>query len=351
MYIPSFFPHPSLFRKVADLSAQSEAQGSIVSTVLVDLLDKGVFKCFLPLSVGGLDYNLVQAAQLFEALSWADGSVGWLAALGAGGNYFYGYYDKQTADQLFSLPNSVIAGSGAVLGTAQRLNGGYWVLGSWPHCSGADYANFFTANAVVLDHRGYPSNEILSFTFLPKDVEILKTWDAFGLKATAGHTLKVKGAFVPNEYVFDLKQAPKAHAPLICAYDFDAFAQITFTSVNFGLYQHFISELQDCLDLGHISGRLIHSEMLNKLMQQVQERRKAFYTLVQAIQTGLEEHQVNCCVAEIGRFSAEITNFFIDQAASLFSKAGMYATSERRTINRIWRDLQTACQHFLLKAY
>lgn len=53
-------------------------------------------------------------------------------------------------------------------------------------------------------------SEFRSFTFHPEQVQIEPDWNAFGLKATASHTISVMDAFVADEMTFLLTE-PKAY--------------------------------------------------------------------------------------------------------------------------------------------
>ena len=313
-------------------AAENEKLGSIRPHTLPLVLRHGLFKALLPEKVGGLGYELDQACAIFEAVAILDGSLAWLLSLGTGANYFYGYYPESVALDLFSPADCVIAGSGAVLGTAQKINGGYWVHGRWAYCSGADIASLFTANCVVLNAKGLPSSEVKSFTFRPKDVRILRDWDAFGMKATASHSIQVTGAFVPDDWVFDLKSAPKAHAPKFCHLNFVAYAQACFTAVTLGLYQGFLNQWPRA-NLRH-AGYEQASEQLENLRQR-------FYAYLQK-----QELQLS-----FSDLCSEIAERALEHCTRLFTHLGMAAISERSGINRTWRDLQTAARHVYLRRY
>jgi hypothetical protein len=83
------------------------------------------FNLLAPAVYGGLQTPLPELIKLEEALSWADGSLGWVVTLCCGAGWFGGFIDPTIAQQIYSDPKACLAGSGAPTGTATITGDGY----------------------------------------------------------------------------------------------------------------------------------------------------------------------------------------------------------------------------------
>ena len=124
----------------------------------------------------------------------------------------------EVSRRVFAHREAVIAGDGMPTGTARQVEGGYIVNGGWKYCGGSTYATTFTANAVIepastvqnatdVPNADQDESHIRSFILNPDQIEILEDWNAFGLRATASHTISTVEAFVPVEMTFSLRKS------------------------------------------------------------------------------------------------------------------------------------------------
>lgn len=329
-------------------SRQAFEQSKALPVEVLNALHKHkLFKLFVPGSLGGGQKPFPEALEIIEDCSLLDGNIGWLVNIGSGGSYFAGYYGKEAAQQLFSPQNAVLAGSGYP-GTAHKADGGYTVTGSWNYCSGAGYATFFTASALI-------DGKMLAFTFMPDQVEIIPTWNAFGLKATESHSIRVDNAFVPDERVFDLSKPPVSFTEYtLYSFPFLQFAQLSFAAVVLGLYRAFVNESAYCQRTynsnaersNYIEG-LLNEEMI----------------VLEKIKTGFHNVAANAWNAHTsGTLTASLLEAVtatcqnVSQTASGVSSRilpymGMAAVMEDSRLNYIYRNLLTANQHVLLKPF
>lgn len=342
------FP-PQEIEQIKQTAVEAEKNKRLPRPVLELLYKHKLLKLFVTKELGGAQATLPEALTIVEECAHIDGNIGWLAAIGSGGNYFAGYYEKETAKKLFSAENAVLAGSGHS-GNAKKANGGYIVNGTWKYCSGAETATFFTATAA--DENG----NINAFTFMPEQVNIVKDWDSFGLKATESHTIIVKDAFVPDEMVFDLSKPPISYNEYkLYSFPFMLFAQYSFGAVVLGLYRAFVEEAER-----HAEQHADNSErsktikqQLNKARISVEKHAAAFHKSANAT---WEAHLGGEGISEALMIEATETVLAISAwvpqiTSNIFSHLGMSALMEQHPINRIYRNLLTANQHILLRKY
>src|SRR5690606_26726753 len=157
----------------------------------------------IPKSLGGAEMTLPRFAELMENLAMVDGSFAWNVNLGAGANMFAGFMEQNTAAEIFASEKTCVAGSGSIGGTAKRKDNGFIINGHWTYASGSAHASYFSLNAQLLDSD---KDEYASFLVPAADVEILNTWDVFGMKATSSCDFEVKNVWVPESYFFNLQK-------------------------------------------------------------------------------------------------------------------------------------------------
>jgi hypothetical protein len=200
-------------------------------------------KMFLAPAFGGLGLSLLEGYDLVRALSYENGSEGWLAQIGSGGNYFAPWLHPEVLEWL-KAPNAVLAGSGKASGIATRENDGWRISGSWAYCSGAENAHFFTF--VALD---YDTKENVTFAISAKQVAVANDWVSFGMQHTQSHTVHVKEQWVPDTHCFDLTGAMLN--PALCsvsAVPFMDFALASFLPVLVGCFHRFSDEIMNFVE-------------------------------------------------------------------------------------------------------
>ena len=346
---------------VGKFSVASEALGALHPEILELAYQEKWFKLFVPEVYGGAGKKLPEILRLEEELAEADGSLGWTITLCAGAAWFAGFLDKRLAEEIFAEREVCFAGSGAVGGTAIKLENGYLINGHWKYASGALHATIFTANCTikkidgtdVLDEDGNP--EVMSFILKKEEVEILPGWSYFGLMATGSHAFEVKDLLVPLNRTFkindDIKVADEGFD-----YPFLQLAETTLAVNSLGMSRHFIRLVEDSFFAR--SGLQRYSEEqvtfftseLNGCKAEVELLRDQFYTAFdqswdQLIQNGvIEEDQLQM----VSRISRKLAHVCRRAADSLFHYCGLEAAKKESEINRVWRDIHTASQHALL---
>ncbi|MBO9597691.1 MAG: acyl-CoA dehydrogenase [Cohnella sp.] len=341
-------------------SAGMEQARTIDPHMLDYIYEQKLFKTFVPKSLGGLMLPLPEALRVFEHASWIDGSFGWLVTIGSGGGFFSATLPREQARELFGNDKAVVAGSGYPNGVARRVDGGYIVSGRWSTCSGATFASVFTANARIAegDEPITKDTPYRSFAFLPEQVEIIRDWKAFGMRATDSHSIVVHEAFVPAERTFDILSPPLFDDPIF-RYPFMAFAQTSFAAVTFGVAKHFLEEAAAFAESKNADWSESKPERLTALRARIEaqsaslaEASSRFYGIVDATwpefaesgSLGAEQE------SEIARLSRQAAKTALAAAHDIFPLLGMTALMEDHPLNRTWRDLHTVTQHAVLVA-
>ncbi len=345
---------------IREQSLAMEKAGTVTPQVLDYIYELGLFKLFVPKELGGRMVPLPEALRIFEQASWIDGSFGWLVTIGSGGGYFASSISPEVSRRIFSDSRAVIAGSGFPSGVARPVAGGYEVSGQWKFCSGSTHATVFTANCVIEADKPSAAPEIRSFILLPEQVKIADDWRAFGLKATASHSISVEGAYVPAEMTFELAKQHTCFPDPLFRYPFMQFAETSFAAVSIGVCRHFLDEARRMVDLSREAWKASNPDrsrfVTDRLEQADTEFEQAVANFYRVIDDTWQK-QIGCVQLseadgqQISRKCKQTAKTALHCAQSLFPYLGINAIMEEAPVNRAWRDLQTVCQHTLLVSF
>ena len=192
---------------------------------LVTAMDEaGLFRTYMPRSLGGHELDPITAFQVIEEVAKADGSAGWCCFIAGSLSLFTGWLDTPVAREMFGTPPTLRgAGSFRPLGTARITKGGYIATGQWDFASGCLHSNWLALNCVVADENGPRVNAggpldglpVLRMMTVPTDdAKVIDNWSVIGLHGTGSNDVAVTDLFVPEERTFALTDHAKDTAPL-----------------------------------------------------------------------------------------------------------------------------------------
>lgn len=311
-----------------------------------------LFKLFLPEKLGGAGLSLQQTLDVVRRCAYINGSLGWLVQIGNGGNYFAAYIGPETAAELFSPADAVLAGSGALTGTATPVEGGYRVSGRWKYASGSMYASFFTVSCTVTG-----SNEPISCVLFPEQVHVIDDWDTIGMRYTGTNTFTAENQFVPHTRVFGLYEMKWLHEVPVFSFPFLAFAQAFFLSVQYGLLERLKDEAIEMATANRGRWQMNYPQRADaivvtaqRISDRLQLRASGLGDFISSAEqaSGTERDKI---IAELDASAKEQNTALMAEAQSLFSLLGMEALYEAHPANIAYRDMVTCAQHSLLNAY
>ena len=144
----------SLMPWIRECAEQIEREGRLPGELVRALAEAGVFRMLAPRALGGGEADPLTHFEVIEALSEADGSVGWCAMIGSGGGWFASLLRPDVGYELFARdPYVVMAGSlGLPPGArAVAVDGGYRVSGHWSFASGCLHSKWLIGHTVIQD--------------------------------------------------------------------------------------------------------------------------------------------------------------------------------------------------------
>ena len=183
---------------IAEHAARTQQTRRPAEPVFRALADAGLLRILAPAIYGGEEASGVEFMRLIERIARIDGSAGWTAmTLNEEIEISAAYVPAVTMAEVCSAhPAIIVAGSGATLGRARRVPGGWRLSGHWPFVTGGPVAERIVLGATV---EG-PRPRALCWALLPAEqVAILDTWDTVGLRGTGSHDVTVEDCFVADD--------------------------------------------------------------------------------------------------------------------------------------------------------
>src|SRR5262249_30950996 len=198
---------------------ETEEARRLAPQVVEGLIEAGLCRLDVPVSLGGHEAEPVVALQVYEELAWADASVAWIAW----NNHFVCLASRYVSDAvrtaLFSDARGLFANATRPSGSAVVVDGGVRVSGRRSPVSGCGLAGSILVMCGVTEGTaprllaaGTPD---MRMAYLPKGAyRILDTWYVGGLRGTGSHDIVVDDVFVPAERTFCFTDPPQLDRPL-----------------------------------------------------------------------------------------------------------------------------------------
>jgi indole-3-acetate monooxygenase len=216
--------------------------------MIAKLKQLGVYRAHAPRCFGGDASTPMEFLKLIEAISKADGSVGWVASFGSAAVYLAALPRETLARLYANGPDVAFAGGLFPVQPAEKVEGGWRVNGVWKFASGSKGADLLGVG-IGTGEGGKPLTAVLK----PEDVEIVENWEVLGMRGTGSHDLRVKDKFVSDEWTFVRGGAPSIDEP-IYQYPSIAYAAQVLAVVNLGVARAALDEVSQAAGRSSITG-------------------------------------------------------------------------------------------------
>jgi alkylation response protein AidB-like acyl-CoA dehydrogenase len=219
----------ALTPQIRAVGAEFEANRCLPEPIVDSIKRAGAFRMTMPREWGGPELDPLTQIRVIEALSYADGSVGWCAMINSDGGYFSAYLDPTVAREMYRDLDAPTGGSLLFSGRAEAVDGGYRINGRWPFVSGCKHCDWLIFSCNVIE-RGVPrtapnGTPERRFCFVPAhETQVLDTWYTTGLRGSGSHDVLLKDVFVLAERTYSFPSPPRRKGalyayPLMFAYN------------------------------------------------------------------------------------------------------------------------------------
>jgi alkylation response protein AidB-like acyl-CoA dehydrogenase len=211
----------------------------------------GLFRMWLPDTLGGPAADPLDTLHAVEEISRADGSAGWSLMIGAESNGIVAaHLPLAGAREIFPPDTEVITGGSVSPGAGQavEVDGGYQISGRWRFGSGCQHCDWMYGNCDILDGdairtRANGTPEMLIVVLPKSDFEIIDTWNVVGLRGTGSHDYAAEDVFVPSAHTFSIFDGPVDTSVPFLSLPFISFLALTKAPISTGIALGAIDEL------------------------------------------------------------------------------------------------------------
>ncbi len=340
---------------------ESEKQRELAKPVYEAIRELGLFKLWIPRSLGGEELDFRTAVEVAETIATMDGSAAWNLVIALQSGWMLGFLDQDTAaDMLSEDPNLTLGGSAQPNGIATPVEGGFRITGQWSFASGSNHTHWLCGVCRIKDGEDFRISEdgvpVTRLLFFRHDqYEIIDTWYTTGLRATGSHDMKVDDVFVPESRMIDLtaKKSPFKSGPLYQA----PFLQIfgwPLAFVGLGVAAEAIdsfTELASSKTPSRGTKRLAendHIQMtLGRAIAKLNSGRSYLYEMCNHLWAAMETGQAadDSLALEVSLASANAAESAATAVELIRSAAGTSGIYEGNKIERCWRDVNMVTQH------
>jgi alkylation response protein AidB-like acyl-CoA dehydrogenase len=330
-----------------------------------DLSDRfaqaGFYRTCVPAGFGGLEASVADSARVIETLATGDASAAWCVFIGATSGSVIARLQPAVAAEIFATPETLICGTFAPRGRAERDGEGYRVSGRWQWGSGSQNADWILGGCMLF-RDGEPERTSSGaprahMVIVPTgQVRFHDTWHVSGLSGTGSTDFELAGVIVPQERVvgyLDVEPPPGA----LWAFPQFGLLGMGIAAVTLGIARAAIDELV------HLAGGKQPAGSRRTLAERastqidvargealLRSARAFFYEAIDraweaAGRTGrltvAHRRDLRLATTHAARSCAEV----VDLMYNLGGGTSVYRTSP---LQRMFRDVHVATQHMMV---
>lgn len=302
--------------------------------------DEKWFKLFVPRVYGGLELDMTSACKQLLAIAEIQGGMGWTVNLGAGANWFSGFFEDEIGKALFSSQKAVIAGSGMTNGVWKSSGNGFKISGKWEKCTGAQHATLFSLTA---ENTTYGQKTFV----VPREKVQLSTekWPIMGMRNSSSFGITLENVEIPKGYDFEMNKIKNHKDYGVFYIPFPSFARLCMTASYLGVVQCLIKYCEQYLQKPSVLAVL--KKDLKPMLESA--RSQLYYWTEKAEEKSKNNTFTKKNTQELQKVLGENNIQIFNSVQSLFLVAGLPFVEEDNLIHWAYRDVLTAVQHFMVK--
>ena len=192
-----------LLRKNAD---QAERDRRLPEENVTALREGGFFKLTTPRRFGGHQANMRTYIEVTAELARGCSSSAWVTMILAGGNYAAGLYSEKAQKEVWDNdPEAAIAGVLTPNATSRKVEGGQVITGKWAFASGSYQAQWIVVAFPLVNEQGEAIDQGLALVPM-SELSIEDTWYVAGMQGTGSNTVVAEDVFVPAHRILAMSK-------------------------------------------------------------------------------------------------------------------------------------------------
>lgn len=338
-------------------AAGADADRRLHPDVVQAVLEVGFARHFVPARWGGNAATFTEVTRAVAAIGESCASTAWYASLTASLGRMAAYLPLEGQREIWQEgPDPLIVGALMPLGTAEPVDGGWRVSGSWPFVSAIEFSAWALVCAVTVTAQ---RSEARFFAIPRHTYGIVDTWFNVGMRATGSNTLVLDDVFVPQARSFARDEVAAGRAvdstalchrvPLKAANGL-AFATPVLGAASgaLQLWTSWIVEKTKSAPKNGITGGSGPSHDLT-LARCAGEIDAARLLLERAAGLADQGAVTPLQTAQNSRDCALAVDILVNAVDRLFRTAGTRAQADGNALQRFWRDVNAAASHVVLQ--
>ncbi|MGF6605925.1 alkylation response protein AidB-like acyl-CoA dehydrogenase [Paraburkholderia sp. WSM4175] len=350
----------SLHDAIRSRVKQTESDRVVPKETIDALRNSGLFNIITPKSFGGSELGFTTLVEVTAEIASACGSTGWVFGVLAGHSWMLNLFPLQAQQDVLGEGHALTATVFRLGGTITEVDGGYKLVnGDGRFCSGIDHVQWVIIGNAVQRPDGPPEPR---FFVIPRsDIEIVDDWHTAGLRGTGSRTIKVAEAFIPKHRSVSVKDmmtgnvegADAMRAP-IYRMPFQNVTPFSLIGAPLGIaraaLRSFGEGLAPRLQAMPAEQMAEQSATLERLAHATADLDAAYALILEdtrRIDTAESAQSLTALEwSRIPRNWAYSAQTARRAANSVFEAAGGTSIYNASELQRIWRDVNSAAQHF-----
>ncbi|MGF6855479.1 acyl-CoA dehydrogenase family protein [Paraburkholderia sp. CI3] len=339
---------------------QTESDRVVPKETIDALRNSGLFNIITPKSFGGSELGFTTLVEVTAEIASACGSTGWVFGVLAGHSWMLNLFPLQAQQDVLGEGHALTATVFRLGGTITEVEGGYKLVnGDGRFCSGIDHVQWVIIGNAVQRPDGPPEPR---FFVIPRsDIEIVDDWHTAGLRGTGSRTIKVAEAFIPKHRSVSVKDmmtgnvegADAMRAP-IYRMPFQNVTPFSLIGAPLGIaraaLRSFGEGLAPRLQAMPAEQMAEQSATIERLAHATADLDAAYALILEdtrRIDTAESAQSLTALEwSRIPRNWAYSAQTARRAANSVFEAAGGTSIYNASELQRIWRDVNSAAQHF-----
>jgi 3-hydroxy-9,10-secoandrosta-1,3,5(10)-triene-9,17-dione monooxygenase len=180
---------------LSESAEEAERLNRLPAVTIKALESAGMTRLTMPARLGGEQANLPTQFEVTRSLARGCGSASWVASLYAVCGYWASLFPDSVQDEVFTGPESRVAGISTPAGSLVPVDGGYTLNGQWAWNTGVLDATW----NVVATLRATDDGGMMPYLALVpvSELTLLDDWHMSGMKGTGSVTSIARDVFVP----------------------------------------------------------------------------------------------------------------------------------------------------------
>jgi alkylation response protein AidB-like acyl-CoA dehydrogenase len=223
-----------------------ERERTLTEPLVQAMADVGLYRMFLPHSLGGGEVDPLTYFDVVEALARVEAAAAWSVLISTSTMTVTvrGLPDELLREMFPSPRQTIMAGSGPPKGRATQVPGGYRLTGRWTQGSNILLAGWIHVGCHLYDvdvprpgPNGAPT--YLRCVLPASDAKPVDTWHTTGMRGTGSHDFTITDVFIPDERVHSASE--QSHRPQ-ALYQFVGWTHIAHAALGLGIARTAIDE-------------------------------------------------------------------------------------------------------------